>query len=129
MSEKLRLWLRPEIFGAVTISTNMAGRGTDILLGGNPEFMAAAETNTRDPNNAEFRAALEKYQVHVSPRKIKFVKPADSILWARNGTNRDVSTINFVVEPVVRAIREPRGSMSRWKMISCCDLAAKRCRR
>ena len=27
--------------GAVTISTNMAGRGTDILLGGNPEFMAA----------------------------------------------------------------------------------------
>ena len=27
--------------GAVTVSTNMAGRGTDILLGGNPEFMAA----------------------------------------------------------------------------------------
>ncbi|MCL6506183.1 MAG: preprotein translocase subunit SecA, partial [Bryobacteraceae bacterium] len=26
--------------GAVTVSTNMAGRGTDILLGGNPEFMA-----------------------------------------------------------------------------------------
>jgi len=29
--------------GAVTISTNMAGRGTDILLGGNPEFMAKQE--------------------------------------------------------------------------------------
>ena len=27
-------------FGAVTIATNMAGRGTDILLGGNPEFMS-----------------------------------------------------------------------------------------
>ena len=27
-------------FGAVTIATNMAGRGTDILLGGNPQFMA-----------------------------------------------------------------------------------------
>ena len=27
-------------FGAVTIATNMAGRGTDIMLGGNPEFMA-----------------------------------------------------------------------------------------
>ena len=26
--------------GSVTISTNMAGRGTDILLGGNPEYMA-----------------------------------------------------------------------------------------
>ena len=29
--------------GAVTIATNMAGRGTDILLGGNAEFMARAE--------------------------------------------------------------------------------------
>src|SRR5205814_3515846 len=38
--------------GAVTISTNMAGRGTDILLGGNPEFMA----------REEFRKAPEKYR-------------------------------------------------------------------
>jgi preprotein translocase subunit SecA len=30
-------------FGAVTISTNMAGRGTDIMLGGNPEFMAKSD--------------------------------------------------------------------------------------
>ncbi|MCX7708601.1 MAG: preprotein translocase subunit SecA [Clostridia bacterium] len=30
-------------FGAVTIATNMAGRGTDIVLGGNPEFMAKQE--------------------------------------------------------------------------------------
>ncbi len=29
--------------GAVTVSTNMAGRGTDIILGGNPEFIARAE--------------------------------------------------------------------------------------
>ena len=29
--------------GAVTISTNMAGRGTDIMLGGNPEYMAKAK--------------------------------------------------------------------------------------
>ncbi len=27
-------------FGAVTIATNMAGRGTDIVLGGNPEYLA-----------------------------------------------------------------------------------------
>ena len=26
--------------GQITVSTNMAGRGTDILLGGNPKFMA-----------------------------------------------------------------------------------------
>jgi preprotein translocase SecA subunit len=30
-------------FGTVTIATNMAGRGTDILLGGNPEFLARAD--------------------------------------------------------------------------------------
>ena len=34
--------------GAVTISTNMAGRGTDILLGGNPEALARAEVGARD---------------------------------------------------------------------------------
>ena len=30
-------------YGAVTIATNMAGRGTDIMLGGNPEYLAKAE--------------------------------------------------------------------------------------
>jgi preprotein translocase subunit SecA len=48
-------------FGAVTISTNMAGRGTDIVLGGNPEFMAAAEAGTKDPADPAFQAALAKY--------------------------------------------------------------------
>jgi preprotein translocase subunit SecA len=48
-------------FGAVTISTNMAGRGTDIVLGGNPEFMAAAEVGTKDPADPNFQAALAKY--------------------------------------------------------------------
>ena len=30
-------------YGNVTIATNMAGRGTDILLGGNPDFLARQE--------------------------------------------------------------------------------------
>ncbi len=34
-------------YGAVTIATNMAGRGTDILLGGNPEFLAKQEMRKR----------------------------------------------------------------------------------
>lgn len=33
--------------GAVTVATNMAGRGTDILLGGNPEFLALEEAQKR----------------------------------------------------------------------------------
>jgi preprotein translocase subunit SecA len=48
-------------YEAVTISTNMAGRGTDIILGGNAEFLAASQAGTRDPENPEFQAALEKY--------------------------------------------------------------------
>lgn len=34
--------------GAVTISTNMAGRGTDIMLGGNPEFLAKKQMRSMD---------------------------------------------------------------------------------
>ncbi len=34
--------------GAVTISTNMAGRGTDIMLGGNPEYMAKAQMRKQE---------------------------------------------------------------------------------
>jgi preprotein translocase subunit SecA len=48
--------------GAVTISTNMAGRGTDIVLGGNPEFLAAAEAGTRDLQDPNYRAALESHR-------------------------------------------------------------------
>src|SRR4051794_30312123 len=33
--------------GAVTVATNMAGRGTDVMLGGNSEFIAVAEMNAR----------------------------------------------------------------------------------
>ncbi len=49
--------------GAVTVSTNMAGRGTDIMLGGNPEFLADAELRARglDPVETpeEYEAAWE----------------------------------------------------------------------
>jgi len=48
---------------AVTVATNMAGRGTDIMLGGNPEFRAAQELERRglDPveNQVEYEAAWQ----------------------------------------------------------------------
>ncbi|NOS35303.1 MAG: preprotein translocase subunit SecA [Deltaproteobacteria bacterium] len=40
--------------GAITIATNMAGRGTDIVLGGNPEAMAAAKAG-QDDSTDEYR--------------------------------------------------------------------------
>ncbi len=46
--------------GAVTIATNMAGRGTDIVLGGNPQGMAQAEADAESEPEAH-AAALERY--------------------------------------------------------------------
>lgn len=46
--------------GAVTIATNMAGRGTDIVLGGNPEVLARKEVPTEE--GPEYAAALEKFK-------------------------------------------------------------------
>ena len=43
--------------GAVTIATNMAGRGTDILLGGNPEFMATKEMRNNGYSEEEIEYA------------------------------------------------------------------------
>ena len=48
--------------GAVTVSTNMAGRGTDILLGGNPEFLARESMLRKgiDPDHADNEATWQK---------------------------------------------------------------------
>ncbi len=48
--------------GAVTIATNMAGRGTDIVLGGNPEMMAQAEAANADDPQSRFEELLPKFK-------------------------------------------------------------------
>ena len=74
--------------GAITLATNMAGRGTDIMLGGNPEHMAKAEmarlgirpeliaeatgsapTENQDIKNARntFKIYFEKYRAQIEP--------------------------------------------------------------
>ncbi len=55
--------------GAVTVATNMAGRGVDILLGGNPEGLAAQEVVASgmelesDEGKARYRELLAKFEV------------------------------------------------------------------
>lgn len=56
-------------YKSVTIATNMAGRGTDIMLGGNAEFMAIAEVGSRDAEN--YTEVLEKYQEQCKEEKEK----------------------------------------------------------
>ncbi|NLK52309.1 MAG: preprotein translocase subunit SecA [Syntrophomonadaceae bacterium] len=53
--------------GAVTIATNMAGRGTDILLGGNPEFLARAEYMRRLKSEAQ-KTRQEEASIEEDPR-------------------------------------------------------------
>jgi preprotein translocase subunit SecA len=65
-------------FKTVTIATNMAGRGTDILLGGNPEFIAKSvikeRLNPEEPNyQEECIKILEKYKKELSEEHEKVV--------------------------------------------------------
>ena len=53
--------------GAVTISTNMAGRGTDIVLGGNPEYMALAELRKRENMTEELLMEANAYSETSDP--------------------------------------------------------------
>ncbi len=69
--------------GAVTIATNMAGRGTDILLGGNPEFMAKQECVKKGTAQL-LRAAQGKIQTGVDDSK--------STVWYYSGSEYVVPT-------------------------------------
>jgi preprotein translocase subunit SecA len=61
-------------FRAVTIATNMAGRGTDIILGGNPDGLARGEVDpSKDPEG--YAAALARY-------KVKCVEEREKVLGA-----------------------------------------------
>jgi preprotein translocase subunit SecA len=70
--------------GAVTVATNMAGRGVDILLGGNPEYLARQEMAAREWDNDRYlmfemdedeRAA---YEAEYAPILQKFKQQTDA---------------------------------------------------
>src|SRR2546427_1725484 len=77
-------------FNAVTIATNMAGRGTDILLGGNPEFLARSDMENEWINRATklptqgaaryedaLRELREKYEEEVQKAEKRYVKDGE----------------------------------------------------
>lgn len=80
--------------GAVTIATNMAGRGTDIVLGGNPEYMANVEMQKKNlpeevfeqidsynqTDNKEILAAREEYQKLVEKFKQETKEEAKQVI-------------------------------------------------
>ncbi|MFQ5903717.1 MAG: preprotein translocase subunit SecA, partial [Candidatus Binatia bacterium] len=77
-------------FRAVTIATNMAGRGTDILLGGNPEFLARSDMENEWISRASklplqgatryedaLREFREKYEEEVQRAEVRYRKEGE----------------------------------------------------
>jgi preprotein translocase subunit SecA len=70
--------------GAVTVATNMAGRGVDILLGGNPEYMARQEMAAREFDNDRYLMfemtpeEREEYEAEYEPIFRKFKQQTDA---------------------------------------------------
>ena len=66
--------------GAVTIATNMAGRGTDILLGGNPEFLANEYLKRMEINPDE--ATAEQFEEQLAKAKAVVAAEAKEVVAA-----------------------------------------------
>ena len=66
--------------GAVTIATNMAGRGTDILLGGNPEFLAREYLKRQEINPDE--ATEEQFEEELKKAKVVVKEEGEKVLAA-----------------------------------------------
>jgi len=98
-------------FSAVTIATNMAGRGTDIILGGSPDGLARAEADpAKDPD--AFTQALERYKVKCAEEREKVLSAGgvhilgterhearriDNQLRGRSGRQGDPGSSRFIL--------------------------------
>ena len=72
---------RAGTIGAVTVATNMAGRGTDIMLGGNPEFMADFELQRKGLNPSETPQEYEKaWADEISRQKAAVEKEHETVV-------------------------------------------------
>ena len=112
-----------QLYG-VTVATNMAGRGVDILLGGNPEGLARTEMQKegleRDRGARAVQAA--RREVHASsarPRATRCASSAVSTCSAPSATRAAASTTSSGAAPAARATRVRAASTSRSKTSSC----------
>ena len=105
--------------GAVTIATNMAGRGTDILLGGNPAGLASELLHKRGPEPGRGRQG--RRTTRRSPRRrrsptrttSRSSPPAGSTSSAPSATRAAASTTSSAAAPAARATRARRASTCR----------------
>ncbi len=85
-------------FGAVTISTNMAGRGTDILLGGNAEFLAKSEMR---------REGYEEEMIMLATGSSQSV--SDEVFAARDHYKELYNKYQEEIRPEAEKVREAGG--------------------
>ncbi|ASY12983.1 preprotein translocase subunit SecA [Candidatus Nanopelagicus hibericus] len=72
---------RAGTIGAVTVATNMAGRGTDIMLGGNPEFMADFELQRKGLNPVDSPEEYEKaWPSEIEKQKAAVAKEHETVV-------------------------------------------------
>jgi preprotein translocase subunit SecA len=87
--------------GAVTIATNMAGRGTDILLGGNPEFMArlaVAQALGHDPSRAETAADEDAGPKPIQVAEYGFLTGRSDLINIEKLAERDAKDPRFLAQ-------------------------------
>ncbi|CAB4653822.1 unannotated protein [freshwater metagenome] len=71
---------RAGVVGAVTVATNMAGRGTDIMLGGNPDFMADFELQRRGLSPVDTPEEYEAaWPVEIAKQKAAVLKAHEEV--------------------------------------------------
>jgi preprotein translocase subunit SecA len=72
---------RAGTISAVTVATNMAGRGTDIMLGGNPEFMADFELQRQGLNPVDTPEDYEKaWPAEIAKQKAAVTKEHETVV-------------------------------------------------
>ena len=111
---------RPAGSRAVTVATNMAGRGVDILLGGNPEGLARdgggrPGSRPRQPGGRGPlpRAAARASRPSARPRATRSAPSAVCTCSDPSGTRAGASTTSSVAVPAARATRASRASTCR----------------
>jgi preprotein translocase subunit SecA len=118
-------------FNAVTIATNMAGRGTDILLGGNPEFLARSDMENEWINRASklptqgavryedsLRELREKYEEEVQRAEKKLLKDGEAFDQQRGEALKRTTEL----QREIRGISPFREARERYEDLSATEL-------
>ncbi len=118
-------------FGSVTIATNMAGRGTDILLGGNPDFLARSDMENEWISRAAklpiqgaaryedaLRELREKYEEEIQKAEKRYLKEGELYQQQRS----DALKRSTEIQREIREVSPFRAERERYEDLSSTEL-------